>query len=386
MDEAKGFALSDMGSEITYVPLETTENSLISKYPHVAIWKDRIVVTSNKQPLLVFDKKSGHFLNQIGHLGDSPGSIQSDGWGGMPFWIDQANGNVYLWSVGYQGLVRYSIDGEYLGTCKLDVALQKKLYLPACALSISGDTVHVHQKEGKENSFYICSFDGQTGCLIDTIPSSVPLVALGDVQEVGYWYNSYLAGGGVGTFTLYYKNGERYRYSSTAPTLWEYKGKQYFKEAFVDTIYTIASSALIPDKILDLGKWTWPIEERFRSEGSDSRIYINYAYENDLGIYFHLHTGYYENTNAKNLPFCAFYNKWTGETMVLSGKTIPDDIDNFLSISIRNVSSEGEWIGLLEASDIVERLHNDEQEMPSSLRRIFESLTDDSNPVVVIVK
>ena len=114
MKSLREIRISEISNVILYVALETTDSSLIANYPDFEIWGDKIVVSSMNQPLMVFDKYDGHFCNSIGHIGDDPTAFSTDGWGNIPFWIDKANGTVYLRGLGDIRLLRYNLDGTYL--------------------------------------------------------------------------------------------------------------------------------------------------------------------------------------------------------------------------------------------------------------------------------
>ena len=46
MESVSDFGISKIGNHISYVALETTENSLIGDHPNLAVWGDKIIVSS----------------------------------------------------------------------------------------------------------------------------------------------------------------------------------------------------------------------------------------------------------------------------------------------------------------------------------------------------
>ena len=58
---------SQLGKSIRYVPLETTDSSLIGDNYNVHLLKNHILVRTDNRALL-FDKETGKYLRQIGHL------------------------------------------------------------------------------------------------------------------------------------------------------------------------------------------------------------------------------------------------------------------------------------------------------------------------------
>ena len=52
-------SVSNYFSKVEYIPLETTDSSLVGMAPHVVIAKDIMVVSSLNQPLKIFDRHTG---------------------------------------------------------------------------------------------------------------------------------------------------------------------------------------------------------------------------------------------------------------------------------------------------------------------------------------
>ena len=60
--------ISQLGKQIRYIPLETTDSSLIGNSYSIKLSKGRIFVSTNGQ-CLSFDKQTGKYLGSIGHKG-----------------------------------------------------------------------------------------------------------------------------------------------------------------------------------------------------------------------------------------------------------------------------------------------------------------------------
>lgn len=71
MEKHRELKLSDLGKELRYVALETTDSCLIDGNPNILLLDKHIVVFSYKNCFL-FDKASGRFICEIGHQGDDP--------------------------------------------------------------------------------------------------------------------------------------------------------------------------------------------------------------------------------------------------------------------------------------------------------------------------
>lgn len=97
MERPEILKVTDIADKISYIPLETNDTSLIGNHPDITVYNDKILVTSKNQPIKMFDKNTGKFIRNIGHLGDDPsGYSDTDGWGNILFWVDQKTGVVSI--------------------------------------------------------------------------------------------------------------------------------------------------------------------------------------------------------------------------------------------------------------------------------------------------
>lgn len=82
--------VSQLGRHIRYVPLETTDSSLIGNSYSIRLLKDRILVTSGNH-CLAFDRQTGKYIGNIGHKGDDP-----EGYSEAMFYIHPQTGTLYF--------------------------------------------------------------------------------------------------------------------------------------------------------------------------------------------------------------------------------------------------------------------------------------------------
>ena len=382
MESRKEFSISEFADNISYVALETTDNSILGDHPDVVVWNDKIIVSSLNQPLKVFDKKTGHFCNCIGHIGDDPEGLSSDGQGNIPFWIDNVNGTVYLRALGNLRLLRYRLDGTFLGSVMPVFNNLELKNLFFYFFHISNDIITAHNKTWNDKHPYVFSFNAINGDILDTIPSIVqPFPLGGEISYYNYGTSSYNNNGG-GVYHFIFSNNRTARIVPNNPSVWEYNGQICLKESFIDTIYSIQGHSLSPRLIFDLGKWEWPYEKRFEKDESQGRISISYILENEHFFYFILHTGLYE----KRKSYCGFFNKKDGTIKIKDGIEITDDINNFLPVTIRKVSSDGEYIGLIQVYEIMEwNEKNKNKILNAKIQSLIKKDVED-NPIVILIK
>ena len=100
--------VSQLGKNIRYVPLETTDSSLIGNSHNIKLLKDKILVATEGS-CLAFDKQTGKYLGTIGHKGGDP-----EGYSEVVYYIHPQTGILYFHRHPNK-LVKYNQDGEFLG-------------------------------------------------------------------------------------------------------------------------------------------------------------------------------------------------------------------------------------------------------------------------------
>ena len=101
----------DEVADIKFVPLQTTDESLIKSINGVSMNSSRIIVTDKMQhQIFVFDN-NGKFLNKISKRGNGPEDYQSITQACVDFDADR----VYIWDYAVLGRIKvYSLDGKYI--------------------------------------------------------------------------------------------------------------------------------------------------------------------------------------------------------------------------------------------------------------------------------
>ena len=107
-------------------------------------------------------------------------------------------------------------------------------------------------------------------------------------------------------------------------TLWKHNGKVRFKEAYLDTIYTLSENKLSPYLIFNTGKYHYPAEERYQQKENDERVKIDYVMESTTLIIFQF--------RQRGEVYTGIYNKDTQITQIAKGQNFVNDIDHFYAI------------------------------------------------------
>lgn len=104
-------------ADVRYVPLETTDHSLIQGIHKMATSKDKIVICDIVQNIIFIFDKDGHYISSINKKGAGPqeySSIQN-------FAVDFQKEEIYIcdYPLKYR-ILTYSFDGEFIRESKLD--------------------------------------------------------------------------------------------------------------------------------------------------------------------------------------------------------------------------------------------------------------------------
>lgn len=360
MQHLNQLCLEDIQSkEVNYVPLETTDSSLIGDRPYVRLLKDKILVSSQGQPLKMFDAQTGKFISTVGLIGQGKGeyNLISD----IPvFWVDEKAERIMIKSSG-QKILCFDSNGDFIENLTIPDEIILQL---ASQISSGGKLYFYFPTETSKISVY----DLKTGQMSETISGYSEEKAIqNDYQGIPIIYNGY---GNVPTcpscIIRQLKNDGLFFHYKEDPVIWKFEGNTYLKERFNDTIYVASENKLESRLIFDLGSWHCPYEKRFDVDGCENRISIDYVLEGKKCLYFVFQTNYYNIGKTKN--FYGVFDKQTHEVKISDTESILDNNKNICINKLQTATEDGTFLGLIPATE-----YN-------------ESASEEDNPVVVILK
>jgi len=375
MQDLAKLNVSDFGKTIRYIPLETTDDCLIGNNPIVKVLKNNIVIEVNRRCLL-FNKKDGSFISEIGHVGQDPEAYSS-----ASSWADDKEDFLYF-NKAPDKLIKYDMNGVFAG--KIDLPSRPGL---AEFYSLTGSGI-IGYYNGINSGNYTLAFFDNEGALKDTIMPLLtkPEELVEDILNISVTKGSSTYGnwGKTGTIILDYKNDKKLIIAIEVATLWNNNGNIRFKENFIDTIYTISAGKLIPEIAFNTGKWHWPENERMSKRNNIERIFISDVSENNSFVFFQCINGLYTD---EPILYNGLYNKKTGKTKLSRyNDEIQDDLTGFIPFIPLSMSTSGEFISLIEAIDIMEWIEEHPEAKNNSELSFLKDFNDDMNPVIVLVE
>lgn len=378
VDELSQLKASDYFSTIEYIPLETTDSSLIPNNPKITVLAENILITTDKQCYL-FDRRTGKFLNSIGHFGNDPGGYSS-AFG----WTSADEKTVYFpgWN---KNFVKYSVNGNYLEGSKVSTDSQGVFRLGPIYTAFGKDTLVAFYPNslGLEKS-RITYVNDQMDKLLE-IPNTqeCPTFEINNITVLkGETASNVFGLSGIqGAFVLTGK-GENIKSTTVVSdyVFWHLGNKTYFKEDFNDTIYHVQASKIEPRYIFNLGKYHWPYKERYNDTFRKEHINIDIVLEGNRFIVFQFRNN--------DLGRYGIFDKTTGAVQISdNADPIADDINGFMPLKIIQGAKTGEFAGMYYASDVLEWFDSDAataKELPSQVSSL-KNLKEDDNPVIVIM-
>ncbi|MCI9607973.1 MAG: DUF4934 domain-containing protein [Muribaculaceae bacterium] len=384
--------VSDLGSKITYAPLETTDSSLVPNTWQLVPTGSHLLVVNydpwgmGKQNCMSFDI-SGKFLGIIGHTGDDPEAYS------RPFPIVSADGKtLYFMRYGAEMYMQeYGIDGGYkgrvfpqippLGAQGVTQIVDTTIVSVDCNLHNFTKEMWVTIYAGGLNS------RGVAGGVDTTVVAPMPDDYDGSLSFQSVYMNRFpsVMPHSVHIYQEYdEQGGERkhlFKTHTSTPRLVKVGKELHFKEPFIDTMYVVTPTSFTPIYTFDCGeKALNPSEVNTKGFSADN-LWVTEVCESSDYIVFGACYGWLGNEDRKG--YVGYYDKKTGKTRATAAENgFEDDLTGFMPFYPVVSNSRGDLIGILTIDDIDKWLEtHPDAELPEPLR----NLAEDANPICVIV-
>ena len=368
MEKPAELKLSELGSDVRYVPLETTDSCLVGGSPNILLLDKEIVVFS-RQTCFIFDKESGKFLSKVGHLGDDPEAYST----AAPTYND-VNGLLYFMRRPGK-LQKYDLQGNYRGGVTIPTPPDSPSDFSFTDSVIIGRYGNIAGDNGRALLLF-----NEAGEQIDTVPSLLPVLPNRGVDDINSI--SVKKQGNAGIILTTFKSGDASASVAGIPFLWKSDNKIRYKENFNDTIYTVSGNELTPYIAFSTGKWHWGAEARTESKDNEKRLLVRCIFETDHTVFFQCIRGLYTDEPE---TFNGIYDRKANTTRMYAEKEgIKDDLTAFMAFRPKACSAQGEYGMIIDAGEVMTWLEENPEAAENEKLSALKELTDDSNPVVII--
>lgn len=365
---------SQLGSKIRFVPLETSDTSLIANNWTIAFTNDRAIVGNfgTEAGVLVFDLQDGRFLNRVGQIGSGPEDYAN------PFFlIDPVTSQLIFMAANGNGYLAYNPDGTYTG--KVLPGFDARSAMP---IGVADSIAYAATPQGfnRERLFRAIAMDSQS------VDSFIAFKG----QSGGDFPN------GFSGPTIYDNLNGPLRHSMQYLRQVQNQGKTYivkslfpmttgqhtgFKETMCDTVYRLTPSAAVPELIFDMGSHGFPINELNRRNIKPGDLIVTDVTVTPKKAVFGVSRGWIGADD--HTLYIGTYDRQTGKTsMALASDGITDDLGGFMPFAPAFSNPKGDLIGVLTTDDI-EEWYGEHPDFPRP--EWLNTLQEDANPVLVIV-
>ncbi len=369
--------VSQLGKSIRFIPLETTDESLIGNNYTVRIYKNDLYVSTNGQCLL-FDKQTGKFIREIGSSGQGPKEYDHS-----LCYIHPTTGELYF-KKQPDKLVKYNREGEYLGDGKLPMGMTNQFgyftFSDTLFLSHFGESF---TSVGSNMLIY----SNMYGEVKDTLSQFTRIGGkreMNQVEVINIFKLFRQNKDDVGLIYVGFKGGKEMAIPGNMPTIWTCNGEIHYKEFFCDTIRHIQGLESTPYLFFNTGKYHLPFDERYEKEGTRGCLVVLSVHETADCLFFTAIQGIHDEEKT---TYYGIYDKQTGmTTMNQSDAGLTDDLTGFVPFYPSTCSAEGEYATLVEIGTIEEWLEEHPDFAKEGKFAFLNDMKFDDNPVCVIVE
>lgn len=348
LSQSSKVKLSDLGfNDIQYIPLETNKQCLIGGINRVIAGNGFFLVKYIER-ILTF-RTDGSFVAKIGEKGNGPEEYQL----AHDVAIDRTSKNIYVLSGWEQKIYVYTEDGRFIRTIPVPKYSKELTFAGNDILCYSVNTDGL-----VKNSFNLVD---KNGIVIKSFPNKYPFKAQ--------------------PFVIFYQHENLF---------YEYGSQVFKKEIYSDTIYAFVKNVFKPKFVLEQGKWL--LTPKVRENGDWMKVLKNYVTQWNLFEFgdkicyeFSDKTGHFCFVGSTNSDFRSLTDWDQG---------FVDDLDGGPNIKLQTVEDDKtviSWVSALAlktyvASDAFKNSKPKYPEKKKALEKLANSLSENDNPVLVLVK
>lgn len=373
-------SLTDLGEEMTYIPLETLDESLVKlgSSSKMTVTDEYIFVGETGTPLLAFDRITGKFLRKIGNIGQGPGEYSNS----TDMEVDAEAKHIYFRASPTQYHC-YDFEGKLLNT----ITLPEDNFMMGASFFMDNKAYDYCNLTNEATTCRAYAYQLPKGIRTDSL---VLNERVAKKQKAVMPVNGTEAYGGR-LFMWEYEDGTwsaGHRVNSTYQSM---DGKLYHKDLFCDTLFQMKGlHREAPVAAFHLGS-LGGYGRYETSSGMEGKYVLPRVLFNGEQIYFTLFTGLYDiqglirKIKGEGIrPSIGIYSLCTGkvkiqkENMYLThpDKTMP-------KACVYTLSTDGYWVAVYQAEKLVEARKN----IPVELQpEWMKNLKEDDNPVLLMIK
>lgn len=368
--------LSQFVETLEYIPLEITPESSIGNIRKIYVTKEYFIIwaisESTTSQILLFDRKSGKFIREIGKRGRGPEEYLRP----LDRFYNPYNNVVYC--KGDNFIKTYNLDGKFLTSFESPKVSD---------LSSKSGFVNASIEGFMGSGTYVCYVDNYTGAINKRLIISEQQNEVKSFPHYEKWSTA--------------SSGENFVVINQNPIFFSWSNNISFKERSNDTIFYVTADKLIPGYVLYSGNSGYPYKltrEEAIDQLSNPKEYFETLnmFENSRYLFFELVSGLKPNDNPPNsfkqiINLCIL-DKTRNITYVCKSNEetksscLTDDIDDFIPPKPLSISDDNELISVIQAVEIAKWKTSNPDKASKLLPVIpwLDRISEFDNPVIVI--
>lgn len=367
--------VSKFSDNLEYIPLELTPESTIGQDMKINLTKDYIIVRNYARGvnslLLLFDRKSGKFIRQIGKIGRGPEEYSRP----LDCFYNPYDKKMYTYGDQRSSIKLYSLEGKFLEAFETPKLTDPSIKDGVARLSIDGflnpDT-------------YVGYIENSTGALAKKV------ALFSKSKEIISFPN----------YTKWSSPDSKVKYVTInqSPKFSTWDRQISFKERSNDTLFGIAESKLIPRLVLNTGDYRYPnkiTQDEALSGALDNKDYLDILnlFENSSSIFFEYSFKRNEIVEGMLETYLLIFDKKTKSIIVSQNQKnrlagLKDDINNFMPVSPIKITEDNQMIAFLRPIEILKWLTENPSASAGMMAKFpwLKNINEMDNPVIVIGK
>ena len=388
LSDARVANLSEIAEDITYIPLQTTENSVVGEMFGVIrpmlFEKETFILFDNNKVFKLFDK-DGNFKTTIDHNGRGPQEYAFPTKAGYNY----NTGRLFV-SDAVGDICEYTFDGDFVYRVKVPAETENR---------------RIGVSTFMTNGNYICSI-GITEELDGTPPADKSVLAYvydKDSKVIGKILNrdTTSAVGKVkrGSMTV---DGSVVQFVAVSARLlqtYSYQNKTRATISGENVIYNLNEQYQLDSLyIFNLGEYAPTPETESQMFNQDIEIINNImtGLESDNQIFLWLNLrGLYKKyispaATGNTTQAYGYFDKKKGETVIMKEPSegmrgFKDDLKGGPAFWPKSITSDGKYmVGYIDAIKFI--TYAEDNDCPENIKKMAENIDENDNPIAILVK